>query len=129
MSDSLSRSVFAGLIDDKKKFVFRQGLYEFIVYGIKYVVPVIPGSRVKGLATSHSAPCMKNKIKADITYVWPYKDGELLGSSILPLYKNQVQAALEDERLYDLLAAIDAIRLRSPREFDIAKKIIKDHLL
>jgi hypothetical protein len=128
ISDSLNRSVFAGLIDEKKKYVMRQGLYEFIVYGLKYVVPVVPGNRMKGLATGHSASIMKNKITADIDYVWPDKDGDMMGLSIEPLYKNQLQAAKLDLQLYDALVAMDSLRLRNPREFDIAKKIIKEYI-
>lgn len=129
VSDSLNRSVYAGLIDDKKKLVFRQGLFDFIVYGLKYVVPVVPSNRVKGIATSHSASIFKNKISSDIEFVWSYKEGDKLGLAIEPLYKKQAEAALKDEKLYNILAAIDAIRLRNPREFEIAKKIIKEYIL
>ncbi|MFM2395300.1 MAG: hypothetical protein RLZZ546_3283 [Bacteroidota bacterium] len=43
--------------------------------------------------------------------VWPDKDGDMMGLSIEPLYKNQLQAAKLDEQLYNALVALDSLRL------------------
>ena len=38
--------------------------------------------------------------------MWPYADGKVRGYSFVPLHKNVPQAALEDARLYELLALV-----------------------
>jgi len=56
----------------------------------------------------------------DLPPVWPYADGKVRGYSFAPLHKNVPQAALEDERLYELLALVDALRGGRARERQIA---------
>ena len=46
ISESLNRCKIAGLIDSKKRTVHRNSLKEFLIYGLKYVFPVEPGSIV-----------------------------------------------------------------------------------
>ena len=128
ISDSLNRSVASGLIAQNKKQVFKSNLMEFLQFGIKYTFPAIPGRRQRGLATGHSAIPLKNEIKADIDYVWPYYKGDILGESIEPLHKNQHLAAMDDPVLYEKLALIDAIRLRNPRETELAVKYLKERM-
>jgi hypothetical protein len=53
---------------------------------------------------------------SDENYVWPSADGKVKGQAIVPLYPNQVMAAMNDERLYDKLALVDAIRVGKVRE-------------
>ena len=57
---------------------------------------------------------------ADI-HVWPYAEGNQRGLSIAPLFKSVPEAALKDERLYELLASVDAIRLGNQRESNLAQ--------
>lgn len=52
--------------------------------------------------------------------VWPYPDGSVRGIAFSPLYKNVSQAALRDQKLYELLALVDAIREGRAREREIA---------
>lgn len=120
ISDSLHRSQIGGLIDETKQFVFRNNLLEFLTSGLKYVFPAVPGKVTRGIPTGHSAFPLNTEIDAKMDYVWPYYKGDLMGESINPLHKNQHLAALKDGVLYQKLALVDALRLRNPRETEIA---------
>ena len=62
ISESIHRSVLAGLMAADKKTVLRQALLEFIKYGLKYVFPVKPGGIVVGLPTAHSTEILKKEM-------------------------------------------------------------------
>ena len=65
VSESINRSNTAKLIDAKSKTVFRHGFYEFLIYGLKFVFPAIPGHIVRGIPTSHSGPPLNKLITSD----------------------------------------------------------------
>jgi hypothetical protein len=50
------------------------------------------------------------------------------GYSFTPLHKNVPQAALEDKRLYELLALVDALRDGRARERELAVKELTKRL-
>ena len=58
ISESISRSEFAGLISSNRRKVFQIAVESFLKNGLKYVFPVKPGSLIKGMPTAHSAPIM-----------------------------------------------------------------------
>jgi hypothetical protein len=60
--------------------------------------------------------------------VWPYADGPVRGYSFAPLHKNVPQAALEDSKLYELLALVDALRDGRAREREMAGRELKKRL-
>ena len=120
ISKSLQRSIFAGLLDADGKKVMRLALLEFLQYGLRYVFPQKPGPVVRGVPTSHSAVPLNNTIQSTEHYVWPYGKGTVRGHSIIPLYKSVPEAALKDEKLHELLALTDALRVGRAREKNIA---------
>ena len=130
ISESLNRSKLARLVDTDKKRVNRLNVLDFIEHGLQYVFPIQPGSLVRGLATGHSHPFMKSKIKASTDYVWPDASGNSLGLAIEPFYAKQSEAAKNDEGLYLMLALLDVIRVGRNRERVLAigelKKRISD---
>ena len=128
ISESLNRSAIAGLISPDKKKVFKNALLKFIEYGLGYVFPAEPGAIERGIPTAHSAPILKDAIISDENYVWPYANGKVRGQSIAPLYAKQVQAVLLDEKLYDMLALIDSIRVGKVREREKALALLKNYL-
>ena len=129
VSQSLNRSLFAGLIDTKRKKVMRLALYEFIAYGIRYVFPEQPGAMVRGIPTSHSALPLKNHFSDVEVYVWPSANGKVRGQAITPLYPSALFAAEKDEKLYELLALVDAMRVGRAREKELAVKALEKVLL
>ena len=121
ISESLFRNRFAGLIDDSKKKVHKQSLYEFLVYGIKYVFPQRPGAIVRGMPTAHSAPPLSASMRSSsVVYVWPDAEGSIRGEAIEPLYPTVPKAAKLDSIFYELMALVDAIRVGKSREHQIA---------
>ncbi len=51
------------------------------------------------------------------------------GSSIMPLFKSVPEAAHKDERLYEMLALVDAIRLGNQREANLARDRFDDRIV
>ncbi len=124
ITESLGRSAIAGLIDPGKKKVFSRSFLDFLLNGMKYVFPVIPGSLVKGIATAQSAPVMNKYFSSQEKYVWPDAGGKERGMLIEPLYPGAVKAAVNDKVLYDLLALCDVIRVGKAREIKKAEELL-----
>ncbi|WP_274475398.1 hypothetical protein [Mangrovimonas aestuarii] len=120
VSESLNRSVMAGLIGSDKKRIMKTALLEFISSGLKYVYPQKPSAMDRGVATAHSAPPLNQHIQSNKAIVWPFAEGNERGFSIEPLHPNVPKAVQEDEKLHELLALVDAIRLGNVREQKMA---------
>lgn len=120
VSKSIHRSKYAGLLDPGGKTVMRNALIEFLQFGLRYVFPQKPGPVVRGVPTAHSAHPLKQHIQSTEDYVWPYGKGTVRGHSIMPLYPSVPEAALKDEKLHELLALTDALRVGRVREKEIA---------
>jgi hypothetical protein len=102
--------------------VIPAALVEFLIHGLKYAFPAEIGAPTRGIATSHSAPILREEVLQSETdiYVWAYANGKQKGLAIRPLSKNAPKAALRDQKLYDFLALIDAVRIGKSREKNIA---------
>lgn len=125
VSKALERLFNSGLIDESKRVPARSALYDLIVNAVKYIFPVKPGRISRGIPTSHSANPLSLKFVSESNYVWPYLEGKMKGESIEPLYKNLPKAVLNDQKLHELLALVDAIRVGKVREQDLARKELK----
>lgn len=129
VSESLNRSVQAGLVTYNRKKINRLSLFEFLQFGLRYVFPQSPGALTKGMPTAHSHPLLKGKIISEEAYVWPDIEGEAYGQSIEPLYPNQVKAARQNPELYAVLAMIDVLRAGKNREKKLAIEYLSKSLL
>ncbi len=129
VSESLSRSNIAGLIDESKKKVRLNSLMEFIEFGLAYVFPVVPGQIVTGVPTAYSNPFFKNHFLGSLDYVWKDEQGSMRGLSIEPLHKGVTKAILDDEVLYRLLSGIDILRVGREREKKMALEEMKSIIL
>lgn len=127
--DSLERSIYATLISGDKKRVNKKGLYELLIYSLKYIFPVQPQALVKGIATAHSYEVFKTEFSSNVEYVWKHNEGDIVGQEIEPLYENQMKAALKDPQLYRVLALIDLLRIGNKREIAFAQKELKQIIL
>lgn len=128
ISESLNRSELAGLIDETKQKVMSRALFEFLIYGLKYVYPQRPGPITMGMPTSISAPVFSNLVVAADKFVWPDPEGDTRGQVIEPLYETVPAACRKDPILYELLALIDSIRIGRVREVETAKQRLKNYL-
>lgn len=122
VSEALERCRIARLIDDSKQFVNTSALKEFLQHGIKYVFPVIPQAKLRGMPTAISAPPLNELIDSSTFYVWPDSKGDLRGEGINPLYRSVPLAARNDEVLYRLLALVDVLRIGRAREIALANE-------
>ena len=107
----------------------RLALMEFLQFGIAYVFPQKPGPVTRGVATAHSAPPLCYEIESNEVYVWPSATGKVRGQSIIPLYPSVVDAAMNDEILYEFLALVDAVRVGKAREKNLAIKELKKRIV
>jgi hypothetical protein len=99
----------------------RGNLKEFLIHGVKYAFPAQRGGLTRGVPTAEGAPPLsKHLVTPPFPPVWPLSEGSVRGTEFSPLYKNEPKAALQDPRLYELLALVDAIRDGRAREREIA---------
>lgn len=128
ISESLNRSVLAGLIANDKNMIIKGALLEFLQSGLRYVYPQKPGAIVRGLATAHSAPPLNKKIDSQEVYVWPWAKGNDRGQSVVPLHPSVPEACQKDNLLYELLALVDALRMGKAREQKLAIAALKERI-
>jgi hypothetical protein len=129
VTESVNRSIFAGLMAEDKKTVMRKALYDFLIHGLAYVFPQKPGAIVPGMPTAHSAAPLYKAFKSDEVYVWPDSKGKIRGQQIEPFHRGQIKAAKEDPVLYELLALSDALRVGKMREKKMAEIELKKRIL
>lgn len=122
VSEALERCRIARMVDNLKQRVNILALKEFLIHGLKYVFPVQPQAKVRGIATAISAPPMNDKIlSGNEVYVWPDSKGNIRGECITPLYRTVPEAVKIDPVLYRLLAIADVFRIGRTREVELAK--------
>ena len=97
-------------------------LKEFIQHGVRYAFPSTLGAIVRGVPTGVSVPPL-NQFFVDsheAPLVWPSLEGNSRGQSLIPLHPSVTSSSLIDNKLYELLALVDAIRCGTAREREIA---------
>lgn len=129
ISKSFKRLEESGLLDAKERRPHNKPLMDLIEYGVRYFFPTKPGRLVRGIPTSHSAPPLSKAMIYDSTYVWESAKGKSKGEAIEPLYQGVVFAAQNDNKLYELLALVDAVRVGRSREHRLAIKELRKRIL
>ena len=98
-----------------------RNLAEFSLHGAKYAFPAVKLPLVAGVPTSHSAPAFAGVFAPGSTdFVWPHPNGTVRGVGIEPLHPAVPFAAMQDAKLYELLALFDALRIGKARERGMA---------
>ncbi len=124
---AVKRGLRAGLLvtDNSRSLPMRRNLLEFVSYGVRYVFVPDRGAIVRGIPTAWAAPPLVQKMTTEewAVPVWPFPDGQVRGESFSPLYRSVPMAASRDERLYELLALVDAIRGGRSRERKMALEV------
>lgn len=134
VSQAINRSLSSGIaLRDRRTGHPRpnpRALLDFILYGFRYAFPARTGAMTRGVPTAFAAPMLKDLLVSggSYIYVWPHPSAKDLGQSLIPLFKSVPEAALKDERLYEYLALIDAIRLGNQREAGLAGERISTRL-
>lgn len=128
VSESLNRSVYAGLIAADKQQIMTMAFLDFLRYGLKYVYPQRVGALVRGIKTAHSAAPLNGLIESDTIFVVPYAKGDVKGMAIAPLIPSLPEACQVDAVLYELVALTDALRIGKAREQELAYNELKKRL-
>lgn len=126
----LKRAEASGLYSPKHKRAISQCVEELIVHGVRYVFATPPGALVLGMPTSYAAPPLNSIIVPSTAPppVWPFAEGKVMGYTIEPLHSCAPKAALLDQKFYELLCLVDAVREGRVRERKIAEKEIHGRL-
>ena len=129
----IRRAVAARLMSDTSTATgkpVRAALLEFLLHGVKYAYPPEHGALTRGVPTGYAAPPLNKMISAsnDPPPVWPYAEGNMRGVAFSPLYPSVPVAAMQDARLYELLALVDAIRGGRARERNLATQELESRL-
>jgi hypothetical protein len=129
---SLKRAAAAGLLryQERQPVLLKPQLREFVLYGAKYAFPAVSGKLTRGVATAYAASPLNTVIapSSDPPPVWPHKIGKTRGVGLVPLYPSVPEAALQDEKLYALLALFDALRSGQTRERNLAQSMLEARL-
>jgi len=109
----------------------RSSLLEFLVHGLQYSFPVQMGGVTRGMPTGYAAEPLKGEFltsEQELVPVWPDARGSARGLSFKPIYRSAPVAARKDQRLYEYLVLIDAIRGGRARERTRAIEILTQRL-
>jgi hypothetical protein len=108
---------------DNPARVHTRNLAEFAVHGAKYAFPAERLPVAVGVPTSHSAPAFAGVFApGSDDWVWPHPNGTVRGQGLEPLHAGVPFAAMQDARLYEMLALFDALRVGRARERGMALK-------
>jgi len=129
ISESLNRSQLAGFVGRNKKRVDRDSVMEFLAHGLKYAFPEEPGKVVNGYSAAHSAAPLYHVFRSEESYVYADPNGNRRGQYIRPLHKNAAYACRKDDKLYELLALSDVIRIGNRSERQRAVEELKRRIL
>ncbi|HVD87151.1 MAG TPA: hypothetical protein VNB59_07055 [Solirubrobacterales bacterium] len=126
---SLQRAQAAKLYDSRRRKVRARALFEFLVHGLKYVFPASWSGEARGRRTAWAAqPLSREIVSSGNPPVWPDASGDTWGVALEPIHPSVPGAAREDQDLSELLALVDALRIGSARERNLAKKELKKRL-
>ena len=124
--NSLKRLRAARLIHSPKlgEAPILESIKEFFIHGVKYAFPPDRGELTRGLPTAYAAEPLRNHIAPvnEPPPVWPFSKGPVRGMSFSPLYERVPEAAIRDQRLYEILSLLDALRDGRARERKIAER-------
>ena len=128
--DALHRCEECYLYNAKRRTVLKGALEEFLVHGLKYVLPAKVGSLVRGVPTAHSAAPLKSllMVSDDNAYVWASPKGKIKGLEIKPLYRSVPEVVTKDIRFYEILCLVDSLRVGGIREQELAAIELKKRL-
>lgn len=131
VSMGLRRLREARLVAADRKSPLRANALEFLIHGLKYMIPGKLDSIKRGIPTAHAAPPLSRTLKSSPNdlYVWASDDGMARGQSMSPLHPSVPKAALRDQKLYELLALVDAIRIGRAREQGLARSELSIRIL
>jgi DNA-binding Lrp family transcriptional regulator len=105
---------------------------EFLIVGLKYLIPGRLGEYTRGVPTAVGAPLFHDKIAkgSDPIPVWPDAHGTERGVALNPIHPSVPKALRKtpDQAFYELLVLVDAIRSGRARERNMAIQLLKNRI-
>jgi len=130
ISHGIQRLKSSRLLTDEGK-VNSETSIEFLVHGLKYMIPPQFGPMTVGLPTSFAHPKFKfvrYDEKKDEVFVWPYAHGNKRGTALIPIYSTVAKACADDPKLYYLAALVEMLRSGRVREQKAAEVELVKHI-
>lgn len=123
----------SGLIHPLDDVVIKSSLAEFLIHGLKYLLPAQKGPRTRGMPTGYAAPPFVKYFMSSLDdqeiSVWPDAEGEVSGMEIRPICRSAPKAAQRDPELYEWLVLADVLRgAGHARERELAIAMVKERL-
>ncbi|MCW9013169.1 MAG: hypothetical protein OQL06_05245 [Gammaproteobacteria bacterium] len=135
VSKGTKRLMASHLVVERSGGVFAESgaLLEWLCYGVRYAFPQESIGYGRGMATSWNCPVLESEVSPPVPpLVWPVSGGDVEGALIKPIHNSVPLAASRDERLYQAMSLLEAIRGGKPRELAIARdlfaRLIKGNL-
>lgn len=125
---SLKRLAQSRLISAVKKEIQFRHLLEFLEHGLRYAFPGELGRASMGIPTAHAGPALASLIVSEEAIVWPTLKGNVEGVSLKPLYPQATTLPILCPPLYEVLTAVDALRVGRIRERQMALSYLRDAL-
>jgi hypothetical protein len=130
--ESVERLMFAGLmrrVSGSNKTVSAAALEEFLLHGVRYAFPAQKERQKRGVPTAHAAPILSREFDSLLDpVVWPSTHGKVVGAALKPLVPAAPELAERYPALYELLALVDAIRVGTARDRDVAGRLLSKRL-
>ena len=126
---AVQRAIASGFIHRMDLRVNTDALHEFLIHGVRYMMPPVKGAIERGMPTAYSAAPLKEQLtETGVPLVWPDPAGHVRGETLVPIYKTAPTAAMQDPVLYELLALVDALRVGRARERQLATELLAEAL-
>jgi hypothetical protein len=109
--------------------VHRLNARDLFAHGVRWIAPAKLGRIVLGLPTAHAAAPLASQLPGDADpVVMPLEEGPVRGRSITPIHPSAPAAAKKDQKLHELLAIVDGIRIGGAREREVAVAALQARL-
>jgi len=109
--------------------VNRLNARDLFVHGVRWLAPAKVGKVVLGLPTAHAASPLASLLPGDVDpVVIPLEEGPVRGRSVTPIHPSAPAAAKNDQKLHELLAIVDGIRIGGAREREVAAAALQARL-
>jgi DNA-binding Lrp family transcriptional regulator len=119
----------AGLYDRRRHRVPEAAAEEFLIHAVKYLFPPEHGGETRGVPAAWAAPPLMAELADEsLPPVWPHPQGKRRGLALKPLHPVVPELALRDDRLWECLALVDAVRAGDARIRRLAEQALVDRL-
>lgn len=103
-----------------------RNIEEFLIHGFSYVFPIEKGRLTRGFVSGIDATTLKSDfVDNEYPIVWAHPEGNVKGFSVPPLHKaipEMIAKSKLEQRVYEMLALLDVLRVGQRRETEAAKK-------